>query len=57
MECVAIELDDVYIGQFKYEMGLMRKQCEMRQGRIFLILSCFFHPFLLVEAFAISFAC
>lgn len=30
MECVSIELDDVYIGQFKYEMGIMRKQCEMR---------------------------
>lgn len=57
MECVSIELDDVYTGLFKYEMGIMRKQCEMGQGGIQKILSFFFPPFLLVEAFAISFAC
>lgn len=35
MECVPIELDDVYTGQLKYEMGIMRRQYEMGQGGIF----------------------
>lgn len=39
--CVSIKLDDVYTGQFKYEMGIMRKQHKMGQWGIKKILSFF----------------